>query len=101
MNTRIALLGILAAFTWGSSLPAFAAAKGVMDVLWTCSTDTETRTLSIGEKDGGGCELHYEKNEKIKVIAWGSSGTDHCEKARDKIRDELKKAGWKCSKTNM
>ncbi|MBS1963741.1 MAG: hypothetical protein JST04_16140 [Bdellovibrionales bacterium] len=94
---------------WISSLAAFTTAvpaalageKGVMDVLWTCSTDTETRSLSIGEKDGNGCELHYEKNGAVKVISWSSISTAPCIRTRDKIRDELKKAGWKCTKTNM
>jgi hypothetical protein len=94
------ILGILVTTFFLSGVDV-RAATGVMDVLWTCSTDTETRTLSIGEKEGGGCELHYEKHDQIKVVAWGSSGTDHCERARDKIRDELKKAGWKCTKTKM
>lgn len=79
---------------------AFASEKGVTDVLWTCSTDTESRTLSIGEKDGNGCELHYEKNGTVKVIAWSSISTAPCIRTRDKIRDELKKAGWKCTKTS-
>lgn len=84
-----------------ASTASFAAEKGVMDTLWTCSNDTESRTLSIGEKDGNGCELHYEKNGTMKVISWSSISTAPCIRTRDKIRDDLKKAGWKCTKTSM
>ena len=95
MNTRTALLGILAALTLsGSAL----AAKGDLYALWTCSTDSETRTLSVGDKEQG-CELHYEKNGAIKVISWSTIGTERCVRTRDKIVGDLKKAGWKCTKT--
>ncbi len=65
--------------------------------LITCANATETRTLSIAPKDGG-CELMYEKNEKLNVVASSANGTAHCEKALDKIRNTLKSAGWKCGK---
>lgn len=82
------------------SRPLFAAKSDIFGVLWTCSNPNETRTFSIGEKDEAGCELHYEKNEKVKTIAWSSVGTQKCVSARDKIIGDLKKAGWKCTKSN-
>ena len=99
METKFAVLGILAALTLGFSIAgANAAGKSDLYALWTCSTDTETRTLSVGDKDAG-CELHYEKNGAIKVISWSTTGTERCVKSRDKIVGDLRKAGWKCTKT--
>lgn len=73
------------------------AAESDVGALITCANATETRTLSIAPKEGG-CELMYEKNEKLNVAASSANGTAHCEKALDKIRNALKSAGWKCGK---
>lgn len=98
MKTLLACIGISAAI----AASAFASpAKSDLFALFTCSTDTETRTLSIGDKDNGGCELHYEKNGTLKVISWSSHSTEPCLRSRDKIVGELRKAGWKCTKTEM
>lgn len=83
------------------SISNLALAKDDTHALFTCSNDVETRTLSIGEKEGGGCELHYEKNEKMKVLSWSSHSNEPCIRSRDKLIGELKSAGWKCTKTNM
>jgi hypothetical protein len=101
MQTKTALLGLLALFTLGAGVAPAGAANSDLFALWTCTTDTETRTLSIGDKEGGGCELHYEKHGNIKVISWSSHSTEPCLRSRNKIVDELKKAGWKCTKTDM
>ena len=77
------------------------AAKSDDFALWTCSTDTETRTLAVGDKEGGGCELHYEKYGKLKVISWSSHSLEPCLRSRDKIVGELKQSGWKCTKTDQ
>ena len=98
MKTRTAFLGILAATTLSAS--AHAAAKSDQFALWTCSNDTETRTLSVGDKEDGGCELHYEKNGEMKVLSWSSHSIEPCLKSRDKLVGELKKAGWKCTKSS-
>lgn len=67
--------------------------------LVTCVNGMETRTMGIsGHGDEGeGCELRYEKNEKVmSVPAYSSFGMGHCLKARDRMRGNLEKAGWKC-----
>lgn len=64
--------------------------------LVTCSTATENRTLAIATKDEGGCDLHYEKYGKDKIISWSSSSVTPCMNSRDKVRKELENAGWKC-----
>lgn len=96
MNTKAALLAFFVALGFTS---VSGAAQTDLTALWTCSTDTETRSLSIGDKDGGGCDLHYEKNDSVKIIAWSSHSTEPCLRTRDKIVGDLKKAGWKCSKS--
>ncbi len=87
LTWTISIAGILA------SVSGFASED--VGALITCSSATETRTLSIAPKDGG-CELMYEKNGKLDVAASSELGTSHCEKSRAKIRDRLKAAGWKC-----
>lgn len=96
MNTKTALLAFPVLFAMIASAQA---AQSDLTALWTCSTDTETRSLSIGDKEGGGCDLHYEKNDSVKVIAWSSHSTEPCLRTRDKIVGDLKKAGWKCAKS--
>jgi len=64
--------------------------------LVTCSTPTENRTLALATKEGGGCELHYEKYGKDKVISWSSISVTPCLNSRAKVRKELEAAGWKC-----
>ncbi len=67
--------------------------------LVTCVNGMETRTMSIGTHDGegGGCEVRYEKNEQATLVpAYSSFGNEHCLRARDKMRGNLVKAGWKC-----
>lgn len=64
--------------------------------LVTCSTATENRTLAIATKEEGGCELHYEKYGKDKVISWSSISVTPCLNSRNKVRKELEAAGWKC-----
>ncbi len=64
--------------------------------LVTCSTKDENRTLAIMTKEEGGCELHYEKYGKDKVISWSSSSVTPCMNSRLKVRKELEAAGWKC-----
>ena len=97
MKSKTALFGILAAITLSASAYA---GKSDNFALWTCSNDTETRTLSVGDKDEGGCELHYEKNGAMKVLSWSSHSIEPCIKSRDKLVGELKKAGWKCTKSS-
>ena len=94
MLTKYTTLGLLTVLT---AVPSAFASD--LHALWTCSTDTETRTLSVGDKNEGGCELHYEKNEKVKVISWSSHSMEPCVRSRDKILGELKAAGWKCTKS--
>ena len=68
--------------------------------LVTCVNGLETRTMAIGTHtgDGAGCEVRYEKNEKVTMVpAYSSFGNDHCLQARDKMRANLVKAGWKCA----
>ncbi|MBC7387454.1 MAG: hypothetical protein H7301_14990 [Cryobacterium sp.] len=64
--------------------------------LMTCSSRDETRTLSIATKDAG-CELVYEKNDKLNVPAYSAHGVEHCFNAREKIRKRLVSQGWKCA----
>jgi hypothetical protein len=100
MRINAAFFGIITALTLGFAISvAHAAGSSDLYALWTCSTDTETRTLSVGDKDAG-CELHYEKNGSIKVISWSTTGTERCVHSRDKIVGDFKKAGWKCTKTS-
>lgn len=74
--------------------------KGPKDpfALVTCVNGMETRTMSIGPKEGdAGCELHYEKNEKsMSVPAYSSNGVQHCLNARSRMQANLVRAGWKC-----
>lgn len=68
--------------------------------LVTCANGMETRTMAIAPhgEDGQGCELRYEKNEKnTSVPAYSSFGMGHCLAARDKMKANLLKAGWKCA----
>lgn len=82
------------------SLQASAEGKGKRESdpygLVTCSTPTENRTLAIATKEEGGCDLHYEKYGKDKIISWSSSSVTPCMNSRDKVRKELEAAGWKC-----
>lgn len=74
--------------------------KSVKDdpyALITCASGMETRTLAIASKEEGGCELRYEKNEKVTTIpAYSAHSVTHCVNAREKIKKTLTDAGWKC-----
>jgi hypothetical protein len=63
--------------------------------LITCSNADEVRTLAVATKEGG-CEVVYEKNGKLNVPAYTAHGTQHCFNSREKIKDRLVSAGWKC-----
>ncbi len=63
--------------------------------LMTCSNAEEVRTISVASKEGG-CEVVYEKHGKLNVPAYTAHGTQHCFNAREKIKDRLVAAGWKC-----
>lgn len=63
--------------------------------LITCSNADEVRTLAVASKEGG-CEVVYEKHGKLNVPAYTAHGTQHCFNSREKIKDRLVAAGWKC-----
>lgn len=63
--------------------------------LMTCVNGQETRTMAIATKEGG-CELHYEKYGKDRVISRSSYNVTTCLNSRKKLHDELVKAGWRC-----
>ncbi|MCB0410968.1 MAG: hypothetical protein KDD22_00475 [Bdellovibrionales bacterium] len=61
----------------------------------TCETASDKRQIEV-VKSGEGCELKYTKFGNEEVIATSASGTSHCEKIADRIKNNLIEAGFKC-----
>jgi hypothetical protein len=76
-----------------SPLPAPAAEKVAGKA--ECVSKSEHRFLELRAKDKG-CELAYTKGGAEKIVASGSHGMNYCEKAKDKLADKLKAAGYQC-----
>ena len=62
----------------------------------SCESGKDKRTLELKEVDGG-CSLNYTKAGSTKEVGKANHGKAVCEKAADKILNNLKKAGFKCS----
>lgn len=60
-----------------------------------CKSNSDIRTISVQDAEGGGFEVIYTKFGNSKSIANG--GRTHCEKIRDRIKANLENAGFTCS----
>ena len=92
---RLALIAVTALSAGIAESAEKSASKPDAFGLVTCSTTNESRTLAIATKEGGGCDLHYEKYRKDKVISWSSHDVQPCLNSQKKVRKELEDAGWK------
>jgi len=62
-----------------------------------CIQGKDTRTLHVVSQSPAGCELKYSKFGNTDTAATSSTGLQHCETVRDKIKGNLETAGFKCN----
>ena len=62
---------------------------------FSCTKAKDSRLLEVTKK-GAGCALNYTKGGKDSEVASSKHGLRHCEKAREKIKGTLEKAGFEC-----
>lgn len=63
-----------------------------------CKNTEDSRVLEIEKKSPVGCTLLYSKNGKSSEIASSKKGTNHCERIRSKVEENLKNGGFECLK---
>ncbi len=60
-----------------------------------CKLGIDERILE-NKQNGAGCELKYTRFNEAKVIAYSTSGPDHCLKVQDQVKANLEKSGFSC-----
>lgn len=63
----------------------------------TCKLDNEVRTLEIETLTPKGCKLWYTRSGDRNTVASSTLGNTHCEQVRERIRNNLETAAYKCT----
>lgn len=65
---------------------------------YLCASGGDERKLALKSTPSGGCEVLYTKAGNTTSIAHADHETSYCEKALEKTKANLEKAGYNCSK---
>ncbi|MBK7844263.1 MAG: hypothetical protein IPJ71_11300 [Bdellovibrionales bacterium] len=63
----------------------------------TCDRDGQSRTLRVESLQPKGCKLWYSNFGSHVPVASSQIGITHCAQVRDRIREKLISAGFKCT----
>ncbi len=80
-----------------TAAPVAAAKVATNDNGLTCQRDQESRSIKIESTQPKGCRLLYPNGQTS--VASSSIGNQHCENVRNRIREKLEVAGFKCANT--
>lgn len=72
------------------------AAEATKAGMLSCAKEKDARTVEIEAVGKKACNVWYTKFGSRDKIAWSTTGTEHCDKVRGRIEENLKTAGFQC-----
>lgn len=78
------------------SMKSSAVSKGEVEDSVSCSKDNDHRKIQSIKNSDGGCEVSYEKWDKVSVIGSAVSDMSYCTKLVAKVKGNLEGFGFTC-----